>query len=159
MSITSRNLVTVGRLRRQAAARALGRIALAFSVLALVGAVALTATAGASGGGCTRNGTGPINSCVQVDGSGLYAIDMRASVQVDANMDVVGRLHLFGPAGFSLVKDFSYRSPSWHLGQYAWTWGVDREVRAGAYCAQFEIDTWSGWRRDGNGPACLTVHP
>jgi hypothetical protein len=92
-----------------------------------------------------------------VDGSDLYAVDMRASVKLDPFTYVVGRLHLFGPGGFSMVKNFSYRQglPS---GQYAWTWGVNREVRAGPYCAQFEVNYGAGGRRYGNGPACQTVH-
>jgi hypothetical protein len=156
MSITSRTTVMGRRPRREVATRAIRRMLLAFTVAALAAPVALPATAEASGGGCTHNG--PINSCVQVDGSGLDVIDMRASIKLNPGRYVVGRLHVFGPAGFNLYKNFSYRSPSLIVGQYARTWGVEREVRPGPYCAQFEIDTGSGWQRYGNGPACLTVH-
>lgn len=156
MSITTRTAGAAGRLRRKIAPRAIRRAALPLSVAALAATAALPATAAASGGGCTH-GDGPINSCVQVDGSGLYAIDMRASVQLDPFTYVNGRLHLWGPHGFNLYKNFSYRQ-GFPSGQYAWTWGVNREVPAGPYCAQFEVHYLSGWGRDGNGPACLTVH-
>lgn len=156
MCITSWPAVIAGRLRRSVATRAIRRTVLPLTVAALAAPIALPATAAASGGGCTH-GNGPINSCVQVDGSGLYVIDMRASVLLDPFTSVVGRLHVFGPAGFNLYKNFSYRQ-GFPSGQYAWTWGVNREVKAGPYCAQFEVNTGSGWQRDGNGPACLTVH-
>jgi hypothetical protein len=158
MRITSSTAAIGRRVSQAVMARTIRRMAVPLAMAALAAPVALPGTAAASGGGCTRNGGGPINSCVQVDGSGLYVIDMKASVQLDPFTYVIGRLHLFGPAGFSLVKNFSYRQ-GFPSGQYAWTWGVNREVRPGPYCAQFEVNTGAGWRRSGNGPACLTVHP
>jgi hypothetical protein len=92
-----------------------------------------------------------------VDGQGLYVIDMGASVHLDPRMYEVGRLHVFGPAGFNLYHNLSCRT-GLLSGQCRWFWGVNRIVRGGPYCAQFEISTFSGWRREGNGPACLTVH-
>lgn len=157
MSITLSSAVIARRLRWAMATQAIRRSVLPLTVAALATPVALPATAAASGGGCT-SGSGPINSCVQVDGSGLYVIDVRASVELLPFTTVVGRLHVFGPGGFNRYKNFSWRSGVLSGRQYAWTWGVNSEVRGGPYCAQFEVNDGSRWQRYGNGPACLTVH-
>jgi len=168
MGPTSNTAVIAMRLRRMIATRAMRRTALALTGTALVTPVALPATAAASGGGCASLSS-EFYSCIQVDGSGLYVRDMKASIHLDIDQYVVGRLHVWGPGQtgqstrrgwFNLYHDFSWQSGILTGRGYGpFTWPLHREVRRGPYCAEFEVNTGNGWQRSGNGPACLTVHP
>jgi hypothetical protein len=130
------------------------RLTVLLGILALAPALLLTlpaTTAWASGTGCDGNG---LDTCVHVQGTGLY-VDYMSAWTVNTTSRTVTGLHieLHGPTG--LLKN----CPSFTLaaGQTSpiCTWTPKGDVRAGNYCAtlwQYIAGTY-----DNDGTLCANI--
>ena len=158
MRIPAAPTTVSGRARPVLLPRAAALAACALAAAAFAGSAVSPTRASATGSGCTSGG-GVLNSCILVTGTHLHVQSVSTSmINVHPRTTLEGRFHVWGPGGFQLTKPVSYRS-GWDEGQTGWTWIVNRNVKPGPLCAQFEVSYGAnGWQRYGNGPACLTVH-
>lgn len=131
-------------------------------------ALTLAPAAFASGGSCTKGlfSNATVYSCVEVDGSGTYVTEVKASVHwYSTSVLPSGRLHVWGPSGLNFTKTVARTvgtsvdnqvGASWTLGP-SLTRGEN--IRAGIVYGEYEVRKGNKWvpYPSGSRPAQLSV--